>query len=193
MGGDHPRRVRADGDHGIDRQYARLIGQARFDGEAAARCCDGDRRPGDEQLLRRGRGDAADAAGGGASGPAFLPQDEPHAADRVEQFRLERVVDLPAQPPVQVGSLAGELESIAGADENPGELGHVLTAHWSLATALALLAWYVFAPQCASTLSVVRRETNSWKWTAFLFSYMLALAYVAAFATYQIAAALGAG
>jgi ferrous iron transport protein B len=87
----------------------------------------------------------------------------------------------------------GTVYSIAGADENPGELGRVLTAHWSLATALALLAWYVFAPQCASTLSVVRRETNSWKWTAFLFSYMLALAYVAAFATYQIAAALGAG
>ena len=87
----------------------------------------------------------------------------------------------------------GTVYSIAGADENPGELGRVLTAHWSLATALALLAWYVFAPQCASTLSVVRRETNSWKWTAFLFSYMLALAYLAAFATYQIAAALGAG
>jgi ferrous iron transport protein B len=87
----------------------------------------------------------------------------------------------------------GTVYSIAGADEDPGELGRVLTAHWSLATALALLAWYVFAPQCASTLSVVRRETNSWKWTAFLFSYMLALAYLAALATYQAAAALGAG
>jgi ferrous iron transport protein B len=87
----------------------------------------------------------------------------------------------------------GTVYSIAGADDNRGELGRVLTAHWSLATALALLAWYVFAPQCASTLSVVRRETNSWKWTAFLFSYMLALAYLAAFATYQTASALGAG
>jgi ferrous iron transport protein B len=87
----------------------------------------------------------------------------------------------------------GTVYSIAGADENPGELGRVLTAHWSLGTALALLAWYVFAPQCASTLSVVRRETNSWKWTAFLFSYMLALAYLAALATYQAASALGAG
>jgi ferrous iron transport protein B len=87
----------------------------------------------------------------------------------------------------------GTVYSISGADENPGELGRILTAHWSLATALALLAWYVFAPQCASTLSVVRRETNSWKWTAFLFSYMLALAYLAAFATYQAASALGAG
>jgi ferrous iron transport protein B len=87
----------------------------------------------------------------------------------------------------------GTVYSIAGADENPGELGRVLTAHWSLATALALLAWYVFAPQCASTLGVVRRETASWKWTAFLFSYMLALAYLAAFVTYQAASALGAG
>src|SRR5690349_17634873 len=87
----------------------------------------------------------------------------------------------------------GTVYSIAGADENRAELGRTLTAHWSLATALALLAWYVFAPQCASTLGVVRRETNSWKWTAFLFSYMLALAYLAAFATYQIAGALGAG
>jgi ferrous iron transport protein B len=87
----------------------------------------------------------------------------------------------------------GTVYSIAGADENRAELGRILTAHWSLATALALLAWYVFAPQCASTLGVVRRETNSWKWTGFLFSYMLALAYLAAFATYQIAGALGAG
>src|ERR1700740_749144 len=79
----------------------------------------------------------------------------------------------------------GTVYSIAVPDEKPGELGRILTAHWSLATALALLAWYVFAPQCASTLGVVRRETNSWSWTAFLFSYMLALAYLAAFVTYQ--------
>ena len=87
----------------------------------------------------------------------------------------------------------GTVYAIEGADENRGELGCILTAHWSLATALALLAWYVFAPQCASTLGVVRRETNSRKWTLFLFSYMLGLAYLAAFVTYQTAAALGAG
>jgi len=87
----------------------------------------------------------------------------------------------------------GTVYAIEGAAEDPGELGRVLTAHWSLATALALLAWYVFAPQCASTLSVVWRETNGWRWTAFLFSYMLALAYLAAFVTYQTALALGAG
>jgi ferrous iron transport protein B len=87
----------------------------------------------------------------------------------------------------------GTVYAIEGAAEDSGELGRVLTAHWSLATALALLAWYVFAPQCASTLGVVWRETNGWKWTAFLFSYMLALAYLAAFITYHTALALGAG
>ena len=87
----------------------------------------------------------------------------------------------------------GTVYAIAGADDNSAELGRTLTAHWSLATALSLLAWYVFAPQCASTLGVVRRETNSWKWTAFLFAYMLALAYLAALVTYHTAVMLGAG
>jgi ferrous iron transport protein B len=87
----------------------------------------------------------------------------------------------------------GTVYAIEGAGDNSDELSRTLTAHWSLATALALLAWYVFAPQCAATLGVVRRETNSWKWTLFLFSYMLALAYLAAFVTYQTAIWLGAG
>jgi ferrous iron transport protein B len=87
----------------------------------------------------------------------------------------------------------GTVYAIEGAGDNSDELGRTLTAHWSLATALALLAWYVFAPQCAATLGVVRRESNSWKWTLFLFSYMLVLAYLAAFVTYQTAVWLGAG
>jgi ferrous iron transport protein B len=70
-------------------------------------------------------------------------------------------------------------------------LATTLTAHWSLATACALLAWYIFAPQCASTLGVVRRETNSLRWPIILFGYMIALAYAAAFATFQIMTALG--
>jgi ferrous iron transport protein B len=56
-----------------------------------------------------------------------------------------------------------------------------------------MLAWYVFAPQCASTLAMIRRESGSWKWMAITFTYMLALAYVAAFLTYHVAVALGAG
>ena len=93
---------------------------------------------------------------------------------------------------VAVASL-GTVYSIQGGSEASNEIGTMLASKWSLATALALLAWYVFAPQCASTLATVRRETNSRAWTLFLFSYMLALAYAAAFATYQIAVLLGAG
>jgi ferrous iron transport protein B len=85
----------------------------------------------------------------------------------------------------------GTVYAIEDADGNRDALGSTLVAHWSLA--LALLAWYVFAPQCASTLGVVKRETASWKWTVFLLSYMLALAYLAAFCTYHAAVALGAG
>ena len=87
----------------------------------------------------------------------------------------------------------GTVYAIEGANDNRDALGSTLVAHWSLATALALLAWYVFAPQCASTLAVVRRETASWKWTAFLFGSMLALAYLAAFFVYQLSVWLGAG
>jgi ferrous iron transport protein B len=63
----------------------------------------------------------------------------------------------------------------------------VLSASWSLPTALAFIAWYVFAPQCASTLAVVRRETNSWRWPVIMFVYMLSLAYLAAYLTFHIA------
>ena len=57
------------------------------------------------------------------------------------------------------------------------QIGQALATNWSLATALALLAWYVFAPQCASTLAVIQRETGGWKWMWVTFGYMLALAY----------------
>ncbi len=66
-----------------------------------------------------------------------------------------------------------------------------LRGRWSLPTALAFLAWFVFAPQCISTIAVVRRETNGWKWTGFMLAYLFALAYVAAGATYWSAIALG--
>jgi len=63
---------------------------------------------------------------------------------------------------------------------------------WSLATALSLLAWYVFAPQCMSTLATVKRETGGWKWPLVMAGYLFALAYGASFITYRIALALGA-
>jgi ferrous iron transport protein B len=87
----------------------------------------------------------------------------------------------------------GTVYAIEGGKEAAEQIGQVLATKWSLATALSLLAWYIFAPQCASTLAVIRRETGSWKWMAVTFGYMLALAYVASLATYNIAVALGAG
>ena len=66
-----------------------------------------------------------------------------------------------------------------------------LRARWSLPTALAFLMWFVFAPQCISTIAVTRRETNGWKWPLFMVAYLFALAYVAAGATYWTAMALG--
>ncbi len=72
-------------------------------------------------------------------------------------------------------------------------LGERLAGRWSLATALAFLAWFVFAPQCISTIAVTRRETNSWRWPAFMVGYLFALAYLAAGATYWVAIAFGLG
>ncbi|MBN9597071.1 MAG: ferrous iron transporter B [Afipia sp.] len=87
----------------------------------------------------------------------------------------------------------GTVYAIEGGKEAAVQIGQVLATKWSLATALSLLAWYIFAPQCASTLAVVRRETGSWRWMAVTFAYMFALAYAASFAVYNIAHSLGAG
>src|SRR5262245_61681281 len=87
----------------------------------------------------------------------------------------------------------GTVYAIEGGKEAAVQIGATLASKWSLATALALLAWYIFAPQCASTLAVIKRETGSWRWMGLTFAYMLTLAYVAAFATYHVAVALGAG
>ncbi|MGA7482325.1 MAG: ferrous iron transporter B [Bradyrhizobium sp.] len=87
----------------------------------------------------------------------------------------------------------GTVYAIEGGKEAADQIGQVLATKWSLATALSLLAWYIFAPQCASTLAVIRRETGSTKWMALTFAYMFALAYLASLVTYNIAVALGAG
>jgi ferrous iron transport protein B len=93
---------------------------------------------------------------------------------------------------VAVGAL-GTIYAVDAGEGASEKIGKILAGQWPLATALALLAWYVFAPQCASTLAVIRRETGGWKWVAVTFFYMLALAYAAALAINQIARALGAG
>jgi len=87
----------------------------------------------------------------------------------------------------------GTVYAIEGGKEAAEQIGQMLATKWSLATALSLLAWYIFAPQCASTLAVIRRETGSWKYVVLTFSYMLALAYAASLLTYHIALAFGAG
>ncbi|WP_309644284.1 ferrous iron transporter B, partial [Phenylobacterium sp.] len=87
----------------------------------------------------------------------------------------------------------GTVYAVADAENNSGALGSVLAGQWSLATGLAFLAWYIFAPQCAPTLGVVKRETNSWRWPIIMFVYMTALAYLAAFVVYRTAVALGGG
>ncbi|HZZ32867.1 MAG TPA: ferrous iron transporter B [Phenylobacterium sp.] len=87
----------------------------------------------------------------------------------------------------------GTVYAIGNADAAPGALVTTLQHSWSVATGLAFLAWYVFAPQCASTIGVVKRETNSWLWPAVMLVYMTALAYLAAFIVYQTARAFGLG
>lgn len=93
---------------------------------------------------------------------------------------------------VAVGALA-TVYSIEGGKAARDAIGSALAHHWTLAQALSFLAWYVFAPQCASTLGVVKRETNSLLWPAVMFGYMLALAYTAAFIVYRLAVAAHLG
>ena len=75
----------------------------------------------------------------------------------------------------------------SGAALEDGSLSSALQNRWSVATGLSLLVYFVFAMQCFSTLAVVRRETNGWRWPTFLFVYLTALAYMASFITYRVA------
>jgi len=79
-----------------------------------------------------------------------------------------------------------------GGDDLARALAPVIAQGWSSATAYALLAWFVFAPQCLSTLAAVRRETGGWRVPALIAGYLFVLAYAAAFVTYRVALALGA-
>jgi ferrous iron transport protein B len=90
---------------------------------------------------------------------------------------------------VAISALATTYAIDAGDDtEAAGQaVGPKIAKDWSLPTALAFLMWFVFAPQCLSTIAVTRRETNGWKWPAFMVSYLFVLAYVAAGATFWIA------
>ena len=93
---------------------------------------------------------------------------------------------------VAVSSLATTYAVGAGdEDASARQLGAELARHWTLPMALAFLAWFVFAPQCMSTIAVTRRETNGWKWPAFMLAYLFGLAYAAAGLTFWLATAAG--
>ncbi|MBK8631313.1 MAG: ferrous iron transporter B [Sphingomonadales bacterium] len=92
---------------------------------------------------------------------------------------------------VAVSALATTYAIEGDEDAQNKGLTEQLKGRWSLATALAFLAWFVFAPQCISTIAVVRRETNGWRWPLFMVGYLFALAYVAAGATYWVAKSFG--
>ena len=92
---------------------------------------------------------------------------------------------------VVVGALGTVYALSATSDTVAEHLAPMIAHSWSLATALSLLAWFVFAPQCISTLAAVRRETNSWRYPVLMAAYQFALAYMAAFITYRLALWLG--
>ncbi len=92
---------------------------------------------------------------------------------------------------VAVGALGTVYALSAAGDALADSLTPVIAQGWSLATAYSLLAWYVFAPQCLSTLAVVRRETNSWRYPLLMLAYLFVLAYAAAFVTYRVTLWLG--
>lgn len=95
---------------------------------------------------------------------------------------------------VAVSSLA-TVYALSAADDDAASqaLTPLISDGWSLATALSLLVWYIYAPMCISTLATIKRETNSWKQMGFAAFYLFAAAYVAALITYQVTSALGGG
>ncbi len=101
---------------------------------------------------------------------------------------------IPAMAAREVAVAAiGTVYAIDDPDSNQGGKAMVenLRGRWTLPTALAFLMWFVFAPQCISTIAVTRRETNGWKWPAFMVGYLFAAAYIMAGITYWLAVFAG--
>lgn len=94
---------------------------------------------------------------------------------------------------VSAMATANAIDADGDEDAMAQTLGERIQGKWSLATALAFLAWFVFAPQCISTIAITRRETNGWKWPMFMVGYLFLLAYAAAGITYWTAVAFGLG
>jgi ferrous iron transport protein B len=91
---------------------------------------------------------------------------------------------------VAVGALGTVYALSATADNVDAALRPLIAASWGLPTALSLLAWFVFAPQCLSTLATVKRETNSWRYPLIMAAYLFGLAYAASWVTYRVATAV---
>ena len=91
-------------------------------------------------------------------------------------------------------SALGTVYALSAVGEDTAQaLAPLIAEHWSLATALSLLAWYVFAPQCLSTLATVKRETGGWTMPLVMAGYLFGLAYAASFVTYRLALVFGGG
>ncbi|MBX7526056.1 ferrous iron transporter B [Qipengyuania vesicularis] len=130
-----------------------------------------------------------DSSYAGAVADAIHPVLEPIGFNREMSLAL---VPAMAAREVAVSALATTY-AVDAEDEDLAAEGVTakIAALWSLPTALAFLAWFVFAPQCLSTIAVARRETNGWKWPIVMVAYLFALAWLAAGATYWIAVSLG--
>jgi ferrous iron transport protein B len=118
----------------------------------------------------------------------------------VEPIGFNHDIALALIPAMAAREVAASAMATANAIDADGDeeamaetLGERLQGKWSLATALAFLAWFVFAPQCISTIAITRRETNGWKWPLFMVGYLFLLAYAAAGITYWTAVAFGLG
>jgi ferrous iron transport protein B len=92
---------------------------------------------------------------------------------------------------VAVGALGTVYALSATGDDVSAALEPIIASGWSTATAFSLIAWFVFAPQCLSTLATVKRETNSWRYPLIMAGYLFALAYLASFITYRVTLWLG--
>ena len=130
-----------------------------------------------------------DASYAGAVADTIHPVLEPVGFNREMSLALVPAI---AAREVAVSALATTY-AVDAEDEDVAAQGVTakIAALWSLPTALAFLAWFVFAPQCLSTIAVARRETNGWKWPVVMVVYLFALAWIAAGATYWIAVSLG--
>ena len=130
-----------------------------------------------------------DASFAGAVADTIHPVLEPVGFNREMSLALVPAI---AAREVAVSALATTY-AVDAEDEDVAAQGVTakIAALWSLPTALAFLAWFVFAPQCLSTIAVARRETNGWKWPIAMVVYLFALAWIAAGATYWIAVSLG--